>query len=84
MTLEELEAKYLELQEENKTLKASNETLTTRSKELAERNDKLVEHNNKLFARLSQPTEQEPKPLTAEEEEEKVMAEIVEKMKNYK
>lgn len=83
MTLEEMQEELLKTQEELKKAKADNVELTTKNQELTARNDKLVEHNNKLFSRISQPEGEESKELSDEEQEDKLIASIREKMKKF-
>ena len=79
MTQEELQEALLQGQEHAKELEAKLTAELDKNKELTEQNNKLVDYNNKLFMRVtteSQPQQVEEKPLTAEEAEEKEIAEI--------
>ena len=79
MTQEELQEALLQAQEHAKELEAKLTAELDKNKELTERNNKLVDYNNKLFMRVTtepQPQQAEEKPLTAEEAEEKEIAEI--------
>ena len=79
MTQEELQEALLQAQEHAKELEAKLTAELDKNKELTEQNNKLVEYNNKLFMRVTtepQPQQVEEKPLTAEEAEEKEIAEI--------
>ena len=79
MTQEELQEALLQAQEHAKELEAKLTAELDKNKELTEQNNKLVDYNNKLFMRVtteSQPQQVEEKPLTAEEAEEKEIAEI--------
>jgi len=79
MTQEELQEALLQAQEHAKELEAKLTAELDKNKELTEQNNKLVDYNNKLFMRVTtepQPQQVEEKPLTAEEAEEKEIAEI--------
>ena len=79
MTQEELQEALLQAQEHAKELEAKLTAELDKNKELTDQNNKLVDYNNKLFMRVTtepQPQQVEEKPLTAEEAEEKEIAEI--------
>jgi predicted nucleic acid-binding Zn-ribbon protein len=65
MTLEELQAQLLDLQEKTKTLVADNETLKSSIAERDKRVKDLEEHNQKLFLRITTPGQE-----TKEDKEE--------------
>lgn len=79
MTIEELQEELLKEKENNQQIKAQYENLENENKKLKEDNKNLTEYNNKLFMRLSKPIEQEEKQkeLTPEEEEQKLINEII-------
>ena len=53
MTLEEAQAKILELQEENATLKTESENYSNRIEELTKENEKVRTLNQQYFLKLS-------------------------------
>lgn len=66
MTLEELQAKVLELEEQNKLITEERDNLKKSSEDLNKRITDLQEHNQKLFLKL---TKEEPQK---EEEKESI------------
>lgn len=67
MNEEEMRARIVELEEENKQLKATNENLENDVKAKGERITSLQEHNQKLFMKVTSPIPSEPAVKTADE-----------------
>lgn len=81
VTIEELREQLATANEQNATLTEQLKTATTNLAESQKRIDELVTYNNKLFTRLSfEQTETENKE-SAQETEDDVVKDIVEKMK---
>lgn len=68
MTLEEAQARILELEEENATLKTERESYTNRVTELEKDNQKVRELNQQYFLKLS--AQYKPTPAEDDEQEE--------------
>ena len=69
MTIEELQEKLLQEQEQRQKLQADYDNLKTKNEELVANNARLTEYNNKLFMRVTEPVQeqQKQKELTGEE-----------------
>ena len=69
MTIEELQEKLLQEQEQRQKLQADYDSLKAKNEELVATNARLTDYNNKLFMRVSEPVQeqQKQKELTAEE-----------------
>lgn len=85
MEIEELQEKLLQEQEARKLSDIKYDKLTKDFEELKATNEKLVDYNNKLFMRIEEPIKETPKeksPDDLEDDEIKVIREIMAKRRN--
>lgn len=68
VTEEEMRARIVELEEENKTLKTTSETLTKAKEDNEKRINDLLDENRKLFVKITTP-EDKKKPEEKEDQE---------------
>jgi uncharacterized membrane protein YcgQ (UPF0703/DUF1980 family) len=78
MTLEELQAKVLEMEETQKTIQSENETLKKQVEDKIKREKELEEHNQRLWLKITSKVEDKP----TETEDKEVKEYIGEKVYN--
>lgn len=85
MNIEELQEKLLQEQEARKLSDSKYDKLSKDFEELKATNEKLVDYNNKLFMRIEEPIKETPKeksPDDLEDDEIKVIRELMAKRRN--
>lgn len=85
MNIEELQEKLLQEQEGRKLSDSKYDKLSKDFEELKATNEKLVDYNNKLFMRIEEPIKETPKeksPDDLEDDEIKVIRELMAKRRN--